>query len=135
MNSNREPSSNYLSISFSLLAIMQVISITLSSVFLLTISLHRHLCTVSNLLTANSSVAVFIFAQMIIGFQPIYPRKGRACILLSYLTCVQYLLIFPVHEFIILLSWCISCLLLLFLYLQGTCKVFLEEMTLIKYSR
>lgn len=164
--SNREPSHIYLSISFTLLGMMQIISIGLSSILTLTISFHRHLRTVPNLLTANSSIAIFLFAwfmiaQMIIGFQPIHSRKGSLCILLSYLTCIatdaicysylvtaisqyffnilyrrKYLLTFSIHEFIIFLSWSISCLLPLFLYLQGKCKVFLDEMMmLIGYSR
>ena len=151
---NREPSTVYLTISFVLLGIMQAVSIVCSSILIVTIGLHRQLRTIPNLLTANSSVAIWIYAwlmiaQIIIGFQPIYVMRGSVCLLLSYLTCIaadaicysylvtaisqyffnilyrrKYLLTFSVHWFIILLSWCISCLLPLLLYFQGNDEVF-----------
>ncbi len=165
MNSTREPSIIYLRTSFALLGIMQMINIVLSSTLILTIVRHRTLHTILNLLTANSSFAIFIYAiaiiaQLIVGLQPRDKGKEDLCIFLSFYTSIaadaicysylvtaisqyffnnlyrrRYLLTFRIHWFIILLSWSISCLLPLFLYLPGEYKIFLKKITSATYSR
>ncbi|CAF0972764.1 unnamed protein product [Rotaria sordida] len=128
---------------------MQIISIILSLILILTIIFHRTLHTIPNLLTANSSLAIFIYAfvviiQIIVGLQSKDKGKEDLCIFLSYFTATaidvicysylvtaisqyffnilyrrKYLLMFRIHWLIIIISWCISCFLPLFLYLSG----------------
>jgi hypothetical protein len=146
---SREPSTIYLKTSFLLLGMMQIISIVLSSILILTIILRRTLHTIPHLLTANSSFGIFIYAvviiaQLIVGSHGNDTGKEGLCIFLSYFTSIaadgicysylvtalsqylfnilfrrRYLLTFRIHWYIILLSWFISCLLPLFLYLPG----------------
>ncbi|CAF1030005.1 unnamed protein product [Adineta steineri] len=124
---------------------MQLISILLSSILILIIAFHRTLRTIPNLLTVNSSLAIFIYAliliaQLIAGLQSINKEKEDMCIFLSYFTAVaadaicysylvtaisqyffnilyrrKYLLTFRTHWIIICISWFISCLLPLLL--------------------
>jgi hypothetical protein len=128
---------------------MQIINILLSSILILTIIFHHTLHTVPNLLTANSSFTINIYAwiiivQIIVGLKSRDTVEDSLCIFLSYFTSIaanaicysylvtaisqyffnilyhrQYLLTFRVHWFIIILSWCISFFLPLFLYIPG----------------
>jgi hypothetical protein len=161
----REPSIIYLKISFILLGIMQLISIILSSILIITIILHRNLRTIPNLLTANSSFAILfyaltIIAQLIVGLGSKNRGKESSCIFLSYITCIgadvicysylvtaisqfffnilyrrKYLLTFHIHWIIILLSWCISSLLPLLLYFPGMYEVCSTINTMVNYFR
>ncbi|CAF3683809.1 unnamed protein product [Rotaria sordida] len=108
---------------------MQIISIILSLILILTIIFHRTLHTIPNLLTANSSLAIFIYAfvviiQIIVGLQS--KDKGKEDLFtaisqyfFNILYRRKYLLMFRIHWLIIIISWCISCFLPLFLYLSG----------------
>ncbi|CAF1079763.1 unnamed protein product [Rotaria sordida] len=108
---------------------MQIISIILSLILILTIIFHRTLHTIPNLLTANSSLAIFIYAfvviiQIIVGLQS--KDKGKEDLFtaisqyfFNILYRRKYLLTFRIHWLIIIISWCISCFLPLFLYLSG----------------
>jgi hypothetical protein len=132
--SSREPSIISLKISFLLLGIMQMMNILLSSILLFTIILHRTLRTVPNLLTANFSFALLIYAitiiaQLIVGLQSRDQVEEDLCIFLSFVTMIgtdaicysylvtaisqyffnilyrrKYLLTFRIHWLIILLS-------------------------------
>jgi hypothetical protein len=100
----RKPSSVYLTTSFLLLGIMQMIaSILLNAILILTMTLYRNLRTIANLLTVNSSFTIFIYAialiaQLIVGLQPRHKRTEDLCIFVSYFTsrgenaiCYSYL--------------------------------------------
>jgi hypothetical protein len=146
---SRVPSATYLHTSFVLLGLMQLFNIVLTSLLTLTIVLHRPFRTLSNLLTANSSAAIFSYSVLFIGQLLLAKdskdsRKEPTCIILSYLTATsadaicysylvtaisqyffnirhrnRYLLTFRVHFSMIIASWLISCLLPLFLYVEG----------------
>jgi hypothetical protein len=118
-------------------------------ILILTISFHRTLHTVPNLLTANSSFTILFYAliiivQIIVGLKSKHQIENSLCVFLSFSTSIaanaicysylvtaisqyffnilysrKYLLTFRVHWFIILLSWCISIFLPLFLYIPG----------------
>ncbi|CAF3724364.1 unnamed protein product [Rotaria sp. Silwood1] len=72
---------------------MQIINILISSILILTIIFHRTLRTIPNLLAANSSLAIFIYAlttiaQIIVGLQSRDKGKEDLCIFLSYFTTI-----------------------------------------------
>ena len=152
MNTNedgRRPSPLLLRTSFILLALMQIFNLSLTSALILTLLVHRRLRTIPNLLTGNSSVAIFFYSSMFIGQlivseQSEDSRREGWCILLAYCTVAaasavcysylvtgtsqlffnvlfrrRYLLTLPVHWATIALSWLISALLPLTLYLSG----------------
>lgn len=161
----RESSIIYLNISFILLGIMQLISMTLSSILIITIILHRTLRTIPNLLIANSSFAILFYAltmigQLVAGLEPKNRGKESSCIFLSYITCIgadiicysylvtaisqfffnilyrrKYLLTFRIYWIIILLSWCISSLLPLLLYFPRMYEVCLTIIIMVNYFR
>ena len=148
---DRGPSLVLLQTSFILLGLMQIYNLGLTSVLIFTIVIHRRLRTIPNLLTSNSSAAIFFYSsvfigQIIVSQQSDQNRREDLCIFLSYSTvsaagaiCYsylvtatsqlffnvlfrrRYLLTFSMHWLIIALSWIVSALLPLTLYLSGEC--------------
>lgn len=148
-NIGRAPSFAYLRTSFVLLMIMQVYNLCLTSILIITIITHRAFRTIPNLLTANSSFAIFYYStlfiiQLGIGWNPNHQIDQGSCVLISYLTVIaadticysylvtatsqcffnlfyrrKYLLSYAVHWMLIIVSWIISGLLPLLLYLPG----------------
>ena len=151
---HREPSSFYLHTSFLLIGIMQIINIFVCMTLILTIILNRTLWTIPNLLTMNSSFAILIYTiviiiQLIVGMARSNTNHRYVCLILSYFTSIatdaicysylvtavsqffynilyhqKYLLTFRMHWLIIFISWCISILLPLLLYLSGKSNIF-----------
>lgn len=145
---NRRPADAYLVTSFILLGIMQLINILLSSCILFVILPHRCNRTISNILTANSSLAVLIFSlamavQLAVGIAKDSKENQAVCNYLSYLTslaagatCYSYLtravsqyfftilhrrhlLTVRVHYYLVSLTWLLSALMPLVLRFSG----------------